>query len=260
MPMGAGSFPAPVRIVMHPRTEFACWGWLTELGEHGNVRISILDGTASYRHFDDLDACVRFCATTFPVGFTDEQLTMSRQSVYVRASRVAAAVPLAHFPSKGRLKLSLYKAVHIGKWTNPACMMQSPDAVPEERKVKRVRRGPSRAPPSSAPPPPTALHEPMAMSTAHAGYSLGVIGGNEMEIRVVHANCLQKWDTEAVHEILRWGGRPPLHKVTRVVQRPHFREVVCVFVQPDGTLAHDVRLAMSILLCAEYAQQLSQYR
>ena len=69
-----------------------------------------------------------------------------------------------------------------------------------------------------------------------------------LQIQEAHA-ARPAWDTDVVLEILRNGGHPPLLQIKEVIQRQHFREVQCVFVQPSGAPTESVYVPMSLLRC-----------
>jgi len=127
------------------------------------------------------------------------------------------------------------------------------------RKRARGARPPPRPPPPPLPPPePQRPPSPMMVERAAGDvYDLRSIGGNFYDIQEAHA-ARRAWDTDVVLEILRNGGHPPLLRINEVIQRQHFREAQCVFVQPSGAPTEPVYVPMSLLRC-EYPEETQQF-
>ena len=127
---------------------------------------------------------------------------------------------------------------------DPRCYLLAPSTVAEEpRRHKRVKH--------------TNNNPVVSMDTEFVGeeaisdsvpmaYNLRNIGGNYTEIRALH-ELRDVWDSEIVLEIIQWGGVPPLHSISSFVQREHYREARCNFIQPNGTLIRDIKLPVSAL-------------
>ena len=86
----------------------------------------------------------------------------------------------------------------------------------------------------------------MLVETTHA-YNIRSIGGKELEVKGIH-DSRPEWDAEMVQAMLEKGAHPPLHEILRVVQRPHYKEMECIFIQPNGKKTSPMFLSMSIVV------------
>ena len=58
-------------------------------------------------------------------------------------------------------------------------------------------------------------------------------------------------------ELLRWGAKPRLVRVTRVVEHTHHKTACCVFVQPTGRTVDNIWLPLGTLIL-EYPDHVRQ--
>ena len=89
-------------------------------------------------------------------------------------------------------------------------------------------------------------------------YNLLDLGGAREQLQEI-LSARPQWDEETVEEILRWGGKPKLHKVHNTYDGGRFTKVRCTFVHPSGKLVEGVWLPLSILK-AEYASRVSHLK
>lgn len=231
LPNGEGAFPIPLRIRMIPNETISFWAWLTARDASGNVEIKMSKGRSEYVTFDSCLECVTYC-TSLP------------QSSQRFTPRQIEALPSHVMAFPGGTPMSLSQMTIVGSISSfPRCDVHDPlcymnvSAVDEPlaaRKRRRTRK--------SASPPPVPRQEivpeqeSMTVDSSVPGaHSLASIGGDATQVKRIHS-IRPRWDSEVVNELIRYGATPRLHEIRRVIQRVHYKDTECVFVEPSGRL------------------------
>ena len=77
------------------------------------------------------------------------------------------------------------------------------------------------------------------------------MGGDAARVAAI-VEARTEWDQEVIEELLRWGAKPRLVRVKRVLDIK-YPSACCDFVQPDGREVHNVWLPLGVLL-VEYPE------
>lgn len=240
----------PIRIQL--REHFACWGWLIDVKKE---RVALFTRTA-YRKIEGMRNVVEYCAAMFPATFTNAQIDdILNDGISVSwGGNVVpwSGVPKTLTPYSRQLEMMEGVADALCHDLMPQVMPPSSSASRSYRTVKRActRSSPKKGVKRAA--------SPMLVdSSPTKGYDLRSIGGTEVDVRDAHASR-HIWDRDIVMELFRHGARPPLKEIKDVVQREHYRDAECIFIQPSGVETESIFVPMSIIL-TEYRDMVEQY-
>ena len=119
----------------------------------------------------------------------------------------------------------------------------------------RTPRTPPRVLPPESPPaePLSPVDRDPAEGTAARAYpieSIAPVEGDAARLaRIVEiATTRPHWDEEVVHALVEVDALPPLHQIHKLVQKVHYREAQCTFVDQHGHLIPDVWFPFGVLL------------
>ena len=224
--------PFPV-LVVHPKRFYSFWIWITSV-KPLQLYLSV-QGTQELRPFKSFRDAMRFVSSHIFLHNCDTADMANLKVLCKQAS--GAIVPWIHFSSNLKASpppiefMGQSVVCHLGtdslNFQTSTIKQQRSEKKGLSRKLPRITKGiETESPPRS--------------------YNVMMLGGHADkvgEILIARPN----WDEEAIMDLLRWGAKPPLHKIVDTLETSERSEISCVFVQPDGSLTTNVWLPISLI-------------
>lgn len=225
---GQTALPALVRVTYE---RHARWAWLLCHEKDGTVLLQVTEEAPHTRQGYELRRYTSLreaSAGVVPADVSDAEL-YKKWGVKLEDG---TCVRLDQFKVYGHATVMPTRNGHRAKCTN---FEMSTTTV-----RKRVRSPPDARAPAI----------PMPVTDA---YDLG--GDPDHVAEILEAR--PEWDQETVEELLRWGAKPRLVRVARVVEHVHYKTACCVFVQPTGRTVENIWLPLGTLIL-EYPDHVRQ--
>ena len=239
---GRTALPALVRVTYE---RHARWAWLLCHEEDGTVLLQVTEEAPHTRYGYELRRYTSLreaAAGVVPADVSDAEL----RKMWGVKLEDGTCVRLDKFKVYGHATVMPTSHGRKAKCTNFE-LTTTTTAV-----RKRVRSPPAAAA-ARAPAAAAAAAAPAIPLPVTEAYDLG--GDPEHVAEILEAR--PEWDQETVEELLRWGAKPRLVRVARVVEHVHYKTACCVFVQPTGRTVENIWLPFGTLLL-EYPEHVRQ--
>lgn len=235
-----GSLPAPI-LLPTPRPEDAFWLWLVRLEPKPIVAAVVDDGPRPHvRSFRSILLACKFVANLLKLPLSAEEVSALAGCALIR-TKDGGTRPL----SEVSLFCPSHPMVPANFGQSARCFYGKAATMEPARRCPKRKRTAAALPTSPSSP---CVPLPSSSGEPSLAYDPATLGGDRKEVEALLVDHrIEGWNADVVKELLHQGARPPLVQCGPAHRDGAFPSVMCVFVQPDGTLVRNVKLPLGLV-------------